>query len=102
MFQKRSFAKSGFYLNSALPSLTISLSFPNVPLLHLKAAVNAETVGAEVQERIGSGRGGGPNSGAGVRSGGTGAPLVVCLSTVRFVCPLLAKIFKAALVSSLK
>lgn len=101
MFQKRSFAKSGFYLNSALPSLTISLSFPNVPLLHLKAAVNAETVGAEVQERIGFG-GGGPNSGAGVRSGGTGAPLVVCLSTVRFVCPLLAKIFKAALVSSLK
>ena len=102
MFQKRSFAKSGFYLNSAFPSLTISLSFPNVPLLHLKAAVNAETVGAEVQERIGSGGRGGPNSGAGVRSGGTGAPLVVCLSTVRFVCPLLAKIFKAAWVSSLK
>ena len=100
MFQKRSFAKSGFYLNSALPSLTISLSFPNVPLLHLKAAVNAETVGAEVQERIGWG--GGPNSGSGVRSGGSGAPLVVCLSTVWFVCPLLAKVFKAALVSSLK
>lgn len=27
---------------------------------------------------------------------------LVCLSTVWFVCPLLAKVFKAALVSSLK
>lgn len=99
MFQKRSFAKSGFYLNSPLPSLTISLSFPSVPLLHLKAVVNAETVGAEVQETVWWGGTQFWRWGPVRRHRGAA---LVCLSTVWFVCPLLAKVFKAALVSSLK
>lgn len=87
MFQKRSFAKSGFYLNSPLPSLTISLSFPSVPLLHLKAVVNAETVGAEVQETVWWGGdpilalGSGPAAPG--RRFGLSVHRVVCLSAAR-------------------